>query len=116
MAQVTGRVYVNVGGKRLASKSGAKLNFGGVEREGVMADTGPVGYQEKPVMPTLDCTIPHLADTSFKELAAIKDAAMSFDTDTGRSYALSGGFLMKPPELENGEVKLSFGALSCDEV
>jgi hypothetical protein len=116
MAKVTGRVFVTVGGKRLASKEGAKLMMGGFEREPVIADTGVIGYSEKIAAPGVECTIAHTADTSLEELRNITNASLSFDTDTGKSFVLSGAWCANALELEKGEVKLNFGALECKEV
>lgn len=116
MAQVTGRVFITVKGRRLASKEGAKLKKGGVDRETVTADTGVVGFSEKTVAPGVECTIPHTADIKLKDFEDIKDATLSFDTDTGKSFVLNNAWNEKALELEKGEVKLSFAALSCVEV
>ncbi len=116
MAQVTGRVFITVAGKRLASKEGAKLMMGGVERDTVTADTGVVGYSEKTIAPGVECTIAHTSDTSLTEFQDIKDANISFDTDTGKSFTLSHAWCAKAVELEKGEVKLTFAAIECKEV
>lgn len=116
MATVTGRVFITVAGKRLASKEGAKLMLGGVERETVLADTGVVGYQEKTVAPGVECTIAHTSDVSLKEIQDMTDVNISFDTDSGKSFALAHCWNAKMIELEKGEVKLTFGALTCTEV
>lgn len=116
MSKVTGRVFVTVAGTRLASKEGAKLIMGGFDREPVIADTGVVGYSEKIVAPGVECTIVHTAETSLEALRNITNASLSFDTDTGKSFVLSGAWCSKAVELEKGEVKLSFGALDCKEV
>lgn len=116
MATVTGRIFITVGGKRLASKEGAKLSLGGVERETVLADTGVVGFSEKTVAPSVECTVAHTADFSMKEMQEMKDVSISFDTDTGKSFVLSNAWCAKQIELEKGEVKLTFGALNCAEV
>lgn len=116
MAQVTGRVFITVAGKRIASKEGAKLMFGGVERETVIADSGVVGFSEKNVAPGVECTIVHTAATSLAEFQAMTAVSISFDTDTGKSFVLSGAWCANVIELEKGEVKLTFGALDCKEV
>lgn len=116
MAVVTGRVFITVNGKRLSSKEGAKLMFGGVERETVLADTGVVGYSEKTVAPGVECTIAHTADFNMQEMQDMKDVSMSFDTDSGKTFVLSNAWCAKQLELEKGEVKLTFAALSCTEV
>lgn len=116
MAQVTGRVFITVNGKRIASKEGAKLKYGGVKREGVAADTGPVGFKESVEIPGVECTVVHTADFSLSEFQAITAASLSFDTDSGKSFVLSGAWCAGALELGGGEVGLHFGALSCKEV
>jgi len=116
MAQVTGRVFITVKGRRLASKEGAKLIKGGVDRDEVLADTGVVGFSEKTVAPGVECTIAHTADTKLKDFEDITDATISFDTDTGRSFSLAHAWTAKALELSKGEVSLVFKALTCEEV
>jgi hypothetical protein len=116
MAQVTGRVFISVRGKRLASKEGAKLIYGNPDRETVIADTGVVGYMEKVTAPGVECTIAHTADFAMKEYGAMTDVTLSFDCDSGKSFILNSAWCAKALELEKGEVKLTFGALSCTEV
>ncbi len=116
MAQVTGRVFITVKGRRLASKEGAKLRMGGVDRETVTADTGVVGFSEKVVAPGVECTIPHTADIRLKDFNEMSDVSISFDTDTGRSFSLTHAWVTKAVEMSKGEVALNFDALTCEEV
>lgn len=113
--QVTGRVFVAVNGKRLRSKEGAKLKFGGVEREAVMGDTGVLGYSEKTSAPEVECTIAHMADTSLKELTDFADGSVQFETDTGKVFQLSGAWCAGGLELDKGEVKVKFQGMNCEE-
>ena len=114
--QVTGRVYVSVNGKRLKSKEGAKLSFGGVERESVTGDVGVIGYSEKTKAPEIECTIAHMGDTSLQELNDFVDGSVQFQTDTGKTYQLRNAWCAGGLELDKGEVKLKFGGMSCEEV
>lgn len=114
--QVTGRVFVSVNGVRLRSKEGAKLNFGGVEREAVIGDDSVHGFMEKSVAPSIECTISHLADTSLKRLADIKDASVMFETDTGKVFNLRNAWSAKALELSKGEVSMTFQGVGCEEV
>lgn len=116
MGHNTGRAFVTVAGKRLASKEGAKLGFGNMERTADMGDAGVLGYKEKPSVPYVECTIAHNADTSLQELADIVDATVSFDTDTKRSYVLRNAWSAKVLEMDKGEVAVRFEGLSCEEV
>lgn len=113
--QVTGRVFISVGGKRLRSKDGASLKTGGAKREAVVGDDSVHGYQEKLEAPSVSCAISHTADTSLRELHDLTDTTLLFETDTGKVFTLSHAWLMNPPELSKGEVKLEFGATGCEE-
>jgi len=114
--QLTGRTFVTVKGQRLRSKDGATLkNFGGLSREGVTADTGVAGYTEKTEIPEIECTIAHGADTKLSDFLSITDETISFDTDTGSSYILTGAWCTGALELSKGEVKLKFQGMDCQE-
>lgn len=115
MAQVFGRAFITVAGKRYNTKEGASLKFGGISREAVVGDAGMAGYQEKLEAPQVECTIIHTPDISLKEIQDIKNAVISFDTDNGKSFILTGGFCTAPPELSRDGVKAAFGGLACEE-
>jgi hypothetical protein len=116
MGQLTGRAYITVSGQRLASKDGAKLNTGAVERTGVVLDTGVGGYTEKDTVPFVECTLHHDADTDLSFFADLVDANVMFDTDTGKSFVLSDAWRAGTIEMTNGEVSLKFEGMSCEEV
>lgn len=117
MGQVTGRVTITVAGRRLKSKEGATLkNIEGITREGVAADTGVAGYQEATAIPEVECTIVHDGNTAITELAAITDATLSFDTDTGKSYVLRNAWHCGGSELSKGELQARFQAMKAEEV
>ena len=116
MAQQTGRAFITAAGKRLASKPGAKMNMGGVERTAVILDGGVAGFQETVVAPYVECVVSHDADTSLTGITAIKDATVLFETDTKRSYVLRNAWSAKPMELDKGDVSVRFEGMSCEEV
>lgn len=116
MTQLTGRAFITVAGKRLGSKEGAKMSYGNLERTGETGDTGVLGYREKTTIPYVECTIPHKADTSLKELSDITDATISFDTDSKRSYVFRDAWCAKALEVDKGDIALRFEAMSCEEV
>jgi hypothetical protein len=113
--QVTGRVFITVSGTRLASKEGAKLDFGGISRAGVAGDTGVHGYTEKTEIPYVECTISHKGDTSLAALQAFTNESVMFQTDTGKTYSLRSAWLAKSLELSKGEVSVRFEGLTCEE-
>lgn len=115
-ANNTGRVYITVGGRRLKSKEGAKINIGGPERTGEVGDAGVLGYTEKDTIPFVECVIKHDSDTSLREFQAMTDVTISADTDSGRSYVYRNAWFAKGNEIDKGEVSLRFEAMSCQEV
>lgn len=114
--QVTGRITITVGGKRLLSREGATLKYGGVERKGVAGDTGVHGYTEETATPGVECTISHTGETSLAELLEITSTTLVFEADTGRTYILRQAWCGGGLELSKGEVKLKFEAMSCEEM
>lgn len=116
MAQVTGKAFITVKGKRQASREGATLRYGGVERQAEMADTGVAGFSEKNVVQEIECSIVHDGNTSLAELMAITDETISFDTDTGKSFVLSNAWCTGGLELSKSEVKVKFQGLGCKEL
>jgi hypothetical protein len=115
MGQVTGRARIYLKGNLLTSKPGAKLTFGGVKRDTVLADTGVAGFTESTVAPEIECTVPHDANTSLQDYADFKDGSVMFETDTGKVFTVSGAWLAEPPTLTNGEVPLKFAGITCVE-
>ena len=113
--QLTGRCFITVAGKRLGSKEGAKMGYGNPERKGVAGDTGVLGFQESTTIPYIECVIPHKKDVNLKDLAAIKDATISFATDTKRSFVFTDAWCAKHLELDKGDISLRFEAMNCEE-
>lgn len=116
MGHLTGRAVITAGGKRLASKDGAKIDIGAIERTGETGDSGVLGYKEKPGMPFVECTIAHDAATSLQEFADMVDVTVSFDTDTKRSFVLRNAWRAGPVAMDKGDVALRFEGMSCEEV
>lgn len=115
MAQVFGRAFITVAGKRYNTKEGASLKFGGVSREAVVGDGGVAGFQEKLEAPEVDCTIIATGEVSLVEIQNIKDATVSFDTDTGRSYVIANAFNGPVPELSKDGIKAKFYGIEAKE-
>ncbi|MFA6971637.1 MAG: phage tail tube protein [Gallionella sp.] len=113
--QVTGRVFVNVAGKRLASREGATMKFGGTERQPELADTGVVGFSEKTIAPEVECTLVHVGQTSLKEFQDMTDVPLTFTTDTGKSFIFTNAWCAGGLELSKSELKLKFNAIDCKE-
>lgn len=103
MTQFAGRVFISINGSRQRSKSGAKLNVGGVERTAVETDVGVVGYTEKTKAPTVEFTIVMGKDTDLVTLASLVDSTVVFETDIGVSYVVKDAFITDPPDFTGGD-------------
>jgi len=115
MAKVMGRAYITTNGKRLNSKEGATLDYGGISRAPVVGDSGVAGSQETITAPQIDCTIIASSDIKLAEIQAIDDATISFDTDDGRSYVITGGFSGPAPKLSKDGIVAVFYGIDCKE-
>lgn len=118
MAKVTGRITVKVDGDILLNKSGWTLNTGGVNRNPITGDTGVHGYAEETVAPSISGNISHTDQVDLMTLAAITDATVLFETDTGQSYVMRDAWLENPPELTagEGETALTFRGMTVERV
>lgn len=116
MGLLTGRAFITVSGRRLATKEGAKLNIGALDRKGEVGDSGVLGYTETPTIPYVECRIAHDSNTSLQEYADMVDVTVSFDTDSKRSFVLRNAWRAGEVTLGKGEVSLRFEGMSCDEV
>jgi hypothetical protein len=117
MAQVTGRCYVKVNGQVLRTKEGAKLdNIGGVTREAVTGNE-VYGFTEKVAAPSIECTLIDVGGFSLKDIHAITDTTVTFETDTGKVYILSHAWCESALSLTagGGEVDCKFTGISCTE-
>jgi len=113
-----GKATIKADGQVLESMPGSTLDPGGKTRTPVSSDHSH-GYHETPKPSSLECEIKMTKDTSLAELAAITDATLSFDCDTGQSYVIRKAWLVEPPILtsgDNGTVKLQFAGDPADEV
>jgi hypothetical protein len=107
MPQITGRVFISIGGDRLRSKEGAKAEMGGIKRKAEISDSGVDGHSESIVEPKITFKISHTAKTSLTDIHAYK-GTVTFETDTNRVYTLFEGFSVTPPGIEKGESDFEF--------
>ena len=119
MSQRLGKAFIKWDGKLLESMPDAKLSLGGVERMPVIGANAVHGFSEKIKESTLECTISVSAETRLAELAAIQDATVTFEADTGQTYIMRNAFLTEPPTVtagEGGKVELKFAAPRAEEM
>ena len=118
MPQITGKAVIRLDGSELRTTGTATLNPGGMNRETVKGGGVIHGYKEEDVEPSVECSVAHTTELSIKDLAAIIDATVMFETDSGAQFVLRNAWVTEPPSLDaiSGEVDLKFAALSRDEV
>ncbi len=114
--QLTGRTFITIRGQRQRSKEGSTLRPSTINRDGQTADTGPAGYVESSVVPGVDFVIQHSSDISIKEMLAMTDETLLFDTDSGKSFVLSNAWCTGAVELSKNEMSVKFQAMDCREV
>lgn len=106
--QQTGRVTVTRDGVSFRSKSGAKIDPGGVKRTPEKTDQGVTFYKEENVPPMVECTLIHTSDLDIIELSRAKDWTLQFHTDTGVTYTIANAFTTEPVTMQNGESPCKF--------
>lgn len=118
MAKLLGWAFINVGGQRLRSMAGAKIDLGGVVREPVVGSSRVHGYSEKVKEATVECEIALAAGDSLNTIRSITDANIIFECDTGQCYTVRQAFLTDPPvvtEGEGGKIALKFAGQPAEE-
>lgn len=106
----TSIVTISVGGSTLRTKQGSSsVELGGwvYEPKGVEY-SGDVIYTEKLVQSQVTTTLIHCADTDLAGMKTPSGVTLSFTTDTGATYVISGARLQGDPVLSNGEVEVTF--------
>lgn len=118
MAKVLGRATIKLNGQILDSIKGATLDPGGVARTSKTTSQGRVHFMEETRQARVECSIPHTAEVSLSELAAIEDATINFETDVGAGYVVPHAFLTSPPTTgdRDGDIALVFEGDPAEEL
>jgi len=82
----------------------------GMSREMMIADTGPVGYSEKPAAGEIEFSLPNNGTYDEVDIASWVDIDITVVDDNGKVRLCKGCFVTEPPELKDGEipVKMQF--------
>ena len=119
MSQRLGKAFIKWDGKLLESMPDAKLALGGIERVPVIGANVMLGFSEKIKEASLECEISVDANTRLATLAAIQDATITFECDTGQTYVMRNAFIVDPPKAtaaEGGKVPLKFAGPAAEEM
>lgn len=115
---VAGRVTIKVDGQIVINKAGATLDIGGTRNTPVATDQGVVGASAQVVPPMLDVDLAMTDNTDINALNGISNATGVFQPDVGPAFVLTGMFRTDTIKLnpsQQGNVKLQFSALSCQQ-
>jgi hypothetical protein len=114
--KVHGRATIKVDGKILLNQRGAELDLGGEKRNPVVGSNSVHGYSAEFMAPQLTLTVSKRSDVNLGDLDAIENATILWEGDDGSRYVLHEAFRVDTVKLKevNGEVPLTFSAMSCD--
>lgn len=116
MAQATSRVFIKANGLLLRSKEGASIQTGGLVSEALTVDSGFVDHKDNIVPSEVTATLVHNADTDMNALRQLKNVTLSFETDTGTGWSISGAFVTEVGALSGGEFDISFAGPPAERV
>jgi len=102
----------------LETLPGAKLDIGGKARTPVR-DHNVLGYSETIKPGTVECEIALKQGTSLATIAAITDATVTYEADTGQTYVIRNAFATETLSLtagEGGKVAVKFAGDPAQEM
>ena len=104
--KVAGTVYFKVDGRQLTVTGAAEAPVGNVTRETI----APGHYSEVDRVPSLKVDAVHTADFPLKEITEGTDMTIQCDFNNGKSYVLSGAYLIGETVStgDDGKVALEF--------
>lgn len=103
-----GRATVRVDGRAYDTKKGSTLETGGIKREPRPGSNSSGGYTEELMGSKLEMTVLFGAGDSAAQINAITDSVIMFETDTGQTYVVRGGYAEGNNTITEGE-----GELKC---
>jgi Phage tail tube protein len=105
--QVFGQATIKHDGLVLDTDKGATLDIGGVSREAVEGDFDASGFQEGTKPSKLDYSAFIKPGTRVADLRNIDNATVTFETDTGQTWMISGAYHAEPPVINQSDGKVS---------
>lgn len=114
-----GKAFIKANGELLETLPGAKIDIGGVTRSPIKGNNSIHGYSEQPKEATVECEISVAPGTSLKKYAALVDATITFECDTGQTFVVRDAFLTEPPvatDGDGGKVPLKFAGQPAEEM
>ena len=105
---IHGRAYITANGVRYNTLNGASLKLSGTAGTPVVGDSGFAGMQEAFEAGEVTCTIIAADNVSSETLMALKDTAVTFDSDNGKSWISSNASRGPLPKLGKDGWEMTF--------
>jgi hypothetical protein len=111
-----GRTKIRVDGRLYTTEGKSSLDIGGIKRNAVQGDFRTGLHTEEDADSKVECNILLDATVSLTALAAIGDAVVMFECDTGQTYIVNHAYIMEPPQASDGKAKCTFVGPAAEEV
>lgn len=99
---LTGQAYINVNGRKLRSKKGASLEVGGKIGKSAMSTTGYEGMYTDEIKPAkIKCSVFHSDKDDLTAIQSIRDAVVTFETDSGQTYLINSAGTTNTVEIKD---------------
>jgi hypothetical protein len=113
-----GLLSFQVNGELYDAKGNFTVNTGRPKREPVIGADGVHGYKETHQVAFIEGEITDRSDLDINKLVTMTDATVTLETGVGKVYSLRSAWFAGEGSLETeeGNIKVRFEGLSCDEV
>lgn len=98
---ITSRVTIKVDGEIILNRSGFTFRKGGIQRTSVTGDGGVHGYTEEQMPSRLHGNVTDNEKSDIDD-HDIGDATILIETNSGKSYVMSGAWRVDMPEVDIG--------------
>lgn len=108
--RVAGICYFKLDGEQLEIKGSLECPLSSLTREEVMGLSGVAGYKENAMAPYIKGTFIFTPNFPIEKVAAGTDMTITAELANGKTYVLSGAFLVgnSPVKGDEGDVDLEF--------
>ena len=108
--RIAGTCYIKVDGTQLEIKGGLEIPIAEVSRETIMGASGPAGFKETAIVPSVKFTGIFTADFPIAKLVSGTDMTITSELANGKVHTLSGAYLVgeATAKVEDGEIDLEF--------
>ena len=103
--RVVGQVKIKADGQLLETDGQSTMNIGGPSRESVTGDYQAGAFSESTNAASCECNLLMKAGLSLTGLAAIDNATLTMETDTGRTYIMRNAYVSETISFSTNEGK-----------